>query len=165
MLLAHIRDAFGGAQRIHTETLLEALVEREDGPWALMWGKDLQNNNTRGPAARLSRMLRDFEVKSKDVRAGEDSRNKKGYERADFEDAWARYLPSMGKARPSTRLPYRGRYKGYRGYTAGGGDQGRSVRNVCSVPLRRGDARELSRHHPRRLPQCRARLRRGTRPT
>jgi hypothetical protein len=52
-----------------------------------VWGKDLENKNTRSPASRLARTLRPFEIKSKNVRVGD--KMAKGYERSDFEDTWA----------------------------------------------------------------------------
>jgi hypothetical protein len=41
---------------------------------------------------RLAQLLRPYGVRSKDLRIGDGIA--KGYERADFEDAWGRYVPA-----------------------------------------------------------------------
>jgi hypothetical protein len=70
-----------------TESLLSALHDLEEAPWAeLVAGKPL---NARG----LARRLGTYGVKSKVVRLGE--RTPRGYAREDFADAWARYLPDV----------------------------------------------------------------------
>jgi hypothetical protein len=45
-------------------------------------------------------MLKEHQVKSHQLRIGEDSR--KGYRRADLEDSWARYLPPRGSETSET---------------------------------------------------------------
>jgi uncharacterized protein DUF3631 len=44
---------------------------------------------------RLSRFLRDYDVRPRDIRADVDGEEKvrKGYRREDLHDAWLRYLP------------------------------------------------------------------------
>jgi hypothetical protein len=84
-LLAHIRDAFLEADKIWTDTLLRRLCERQESPWKDIKGRQL---NDRG----LADMLRPYGIRSKDIRL--DGLVRKGYNRADFADAWRRYLPS-----------------------------------------------------------------------
>src|SRR5262249_26596734 len=84
-LLAHIRDAFLEADKIWTDTLLRRLCERQESPWKDIKGRQL---NDRG----LADMLRPYGIRSKDIRL--DGSVRKGYSRADFADAWKRYLPS-----------------------------------------------------------------------
>ena len=43
---------------------------------------------------RLSAMLRDYDIRSANIRFGEPIGQVKGYYRADFADAWARYCPA-----------------------------------------------------------------------
>ena len=101
LLLAHCRDAFDtagtaaldGTRRITTAKLLETLVARgDDSPWAGWWGKDVDDGNTRKPAMRLAQLLRPYGIHSKDLWTG--NANAKGYEQADFADAWGRYVPA-----------------------------------------------------------------------
>lgn len=101
LLLTHVRDAFDtkgqaafdGSVRVTTAALLDALVNRGDeSPWAGWWSKSLDDGNTRKPAMRLAQLLRPFGVHSKDVKFPGGA-VVKGYERADFEDAWDRYVP------------------------------------------------------------------------
>jgi 5S rRNA maturation endonuclease (ribonuclease M5) len=84
------------ADRILTADLLRALVDRVEEPWAVEWGRDVaaapEDQAPRGPAARLATLLRPFGIQSRPLRDGD--RKGKGYFRADFADAFARYLPS-----------------------------------------------------------------------
>jgi Protein of unknown function (DUF3631) len=93
MLLSDIRyvlDALG-IDRISTKDLLEQLIEQEtDGPWAIWWESDIRHGNVRGPATKLARMLKRFEIKARTIRVSDDS-TAKGYLKTDFEDSWERY--------------------------------------------------------------------------
>lgn len=91
LLLAHVRDAIDERDRMPTGELLAALVEREDGPWGAWWGDLVDTGRTKGPASRLAKMLKPFGVIPKKMRIGEST--VRGYERQDFAEAWARYLP------------------------------------------------------------------------
>lgn len=84
-LLSDLRNVFGEHDALSTETILTALIEIEDAPWAELRGKPL---DSRG----LSNRLRPYGIKPKTVRIGD--RTPKGYERAELWDAWQRYLPS-----------------------------------------------------------------------
>lgn len=72
-LLGAIRKVFAARKtnRIRTVTLLEALVERDDEPWADWWGKDIINDNSKGPGYRLARLLKPFGVRPRKIRIGE----------------------------------------------------------------------------------------------
>jgi hypothetical protein len=83
-LLEDIRKAFQSDDKLPTEQLLYRLTELPESPWASIRGKPLDD---RGLAARL----RKYQVHPKTMRIGD--RTPRGYERADFEDPWARYLP------------------------------------------------------------------------
>jgi hypothetical protein len=84
-LLADIKQAMGG-EAMPTVTLLERLNEMEDSPWGNLHGKPL---DARGLSARL----RKYDIQRKQIRIG--SWTGKGYEPADFMDAWSRYLPPL----------------------------------------------------------------------
>jgi hypothetical protein len=82
-LLEHIREAIGQEPYIATTTLLDRLRERDESPWRDIKGKPL---DSRGLALRL----KGYGIKSKTVRVSGST--PKGYDSADFADAWKRYL-------------------------------------------------------------------------
>jgi hypothetical protein len=90
-LLADMRTAFGDADALATKTLLERLHAMEESPWNDIRGKAL---NDRSLAVRL----REYGIRSKTLRIGDVT--PKGYERADFIDVWARYLPPSSSPSP-----------------------------------------------------------------
>jgi hypothetical protein len=86
-----IRDASDGLERVTTEDLLKALVEKD--PWGGWWGDQVEAGRLKSPAARLSRMLGEFGIKPKQLwMAGGKTR---GYEFGDFAEAWERNLSSL----------------------------------------------------------------------
>jgi hypothetical protein len=94
-LLGAIREAFGSTNvdRLSTEHLLRLLVDQEsDAPWADWWEHELKNENTRGPAAKLARLLKSYGIRGRTIRLDDDS-TKRGYLREWFEEAWKRYCP------------------------------------------------------------------------
>ena len=112
-LLADIRTAFVWRDEepaeqqlldgLPTKVLLERLIAPEEAPWGDLRGKPLDNR-------RLAAMLKLYEIKPDTIRFDEQLQAKgfpsqaKGYRRADFEDAWARYLPSSSPP-PETSVP------------------------------------------------------------
>jgi putative DNA primase/helicase len=92
MLLADIRAVFGagdGADRISSRTLVERLVELDDRPWAEI-GR-ARKPLTENMLGRLLRTFRDRNLRSSTIRFADDSKAK-GYYRAAFDDAFARWL-------------------------------------------------------------------------
>jgi hypothetical protein len=89
LLLRDIEHIFGtfSDDKIKTETLLDRLHGIEDGPWlTYSHGKPLD-------ARRLARLLRPHGIKPKTIRFHPGSQGEaKGYYKADFADAWKRYL-------------------------------------------------------------------------
>jgi Protein of unknown function (DUF3631) len=87
-LLADLRQVFQttGAEALYTSTILEALHQLEDAPWADWYGHPLTTRD-------LARLLRPYQVESKNVRERGTGSPRKGYARADLHDAWARYVP------------------------------------------------------------------------
>jgi hypothetical protein len=87
-LLADLHELFAerGAERLASADLVEALVAREDRPWP-EWkgGRPLT-------VRQLARLLGRFGIAPKAIRLGD--RTPRGYEREQFTDAFARYLPS-----------------------------------------------------------------------
>jgi hypothetical protein len=92
-LLADIRLVFAGheGERISTVDLIAALRSEEESPWT-------DDRDALTPH-RLSRLLRPYEIRSKQARV--DGANLKTYERETFVEIWERYLgepPSPGEA-------------------------------------------------------------------
>ena len=90
MLLADVREVCrekGDPARIASTALDEVLRNLPERPWAAMskTGKPIT-------AQARGRMLADYGIHAKTLRFPDGSRGK-GYERADFEAAWAAYLP------------------------------------------------------------------------
>jgi Protein of unknown function (DUF3631) len=86
-LLADLRAVFdaAGADALYTTSILDALHKLEDAPWADWYGHPLASKD-------LSKLLRPFDVRPKDVREAGGA-NRKGYTRADLHQPWARYVP------------------------------------------------------------------------
>jgi hypothetical protein len=87
-LLEHCREAFADEEKLTTKVLLQFLIERDESPWADMRGKPLNER-------LLAKMLRPYGIKSRTIRDSHDGgKTPKGYHKADFADAWNRYLPA-----------------------------------------------------------------------
>jgi hypothetical protein len=86
-LLADCRAAFGGATALPTAALITRLRADPEAPWS-----DPPPGLT---PMRLAAMLRDYDIRSVNIRFGEPTGQAKGYYAADFTDAWARYCPSQ----------------------------------------------------------------------
>ncbi len=89
-ILADIRRLFadrGEPESLTTEEILYLLRQDVESPWA-EWGR-------KGLDARdLSKMLREYDIKSGNVRIA-DGTQRKGYMRNKFLDAWRRYCPTV----------------------------------------------------------------------
>jgi hypothetical protein len=93
------------ADRLRTGDLLAGFVALDERPWSNLRGEPL---DARGLAYRLKR----YDVKP-DVHRF-DTVTARGYLRADFEDAWSRYLPSLIPTNCVTRVtPETGAGSGY----------------------------------------------------
>ena len=90
-LLADIRHIFNSSNtgdHIKSTHLVASLIAIEEAPWGNLWGRPLD-------LRRLSGLLKDYGITPKQIRV--DGGNQlRGYERADFADAWLRYLPAEG---------------------------------------------------------------------
>jgi hypothetical protein len=85
-LLADLRQVFAGDERLDTKTVIDRLTKVEEAPWADLDGKRLD-------ARALANRLRPYGIRPKVIRVGD--KTPRGYERADLQDAWARYLPDL----------------------------------------------------------------------
>ncbi len=88
-LLADIRAAMAGADKIATADLLDRLAKIDEAPWGDMWGKPLD-------ARRLAKLLKGYDVRPDSIRIEGHASTVKGYAAEWFADAWARYLPAEG---------------------------------------------------------------------
>jgi hypothetical protein len=101
-LLGDIKHVFdeAGTDRLTTRSIIEGLAAIEDDrPWALWFEDALRNDKLKAAAARLARRLKGFKVKPCKIRLGDETAQ--GYHRADFQNAWKRYLPA---AAPPSRI-------------------------------------------------------------
>jgi Protein of unknown function (DUF3631) len=92
-LLADLRTIFGAAEAMSTKSILDLLNKLEESPWSDLRGKPLDDRG-------LAHRLRQYSIKSKNISIG--SQRPKGYDRADFYDAWQRYLPPLSPAASAT---------------------------------------------------------------
>jgi hypothetical protein len=97
-LLADIkRVIFGDEEKVHTVTLLDRLCNLSESRW-----NDVDGRGHKLTDRGLADMLKDYGVRShKQIKLNQV--NRAGYVKAEFEDAWNRYLPT-GSTR-STRSP------------------------------------------------------------
>jgi len=113
MLLADIRDIFtraGDPARMPTREILDALIDREDRPWAEYRGKPLSGQG-------LAALLRRFDIHPERETQRDGPRTFKGYARSSFVKAWQVWVPNEPgddscdglEGEPShTQLPYAG---------------------------------------------------------
>lgn len=85
-LLADVKTAFGGAARLASAELLDRLHAMHEAPWGDWYGKPL---SPRG----LAKLLEPYGIGPGHWRDGLGT--VRGYSAADFQDAWARYVPDV----------------------------------------------------------------------
>jgi Protein of unknown function (DUF3631)/Primase C terminal 2 (PriCT-2)/Bifunctional DNA primase/polymerase, N-terminal len=86
MLLSDIRAAFAKVDRLSSDNIVTHLAGLDERPWSeFSKGRSITK-------AGLARLLKPFAIFPKTIRF-DDKNTAKGYYRADFEDAFARYLP------------------------------------------------------------------------
>ncbi|MFC4906599.1 DUF3631 domain-containing protein [Actinomadura gamaensis] len=83
--LTDCRAAFGTDTALPTAVLLDRLKNAPESPWADFGPSGLTPH-------RLGAMLREYEIRSSNIRFP-NGQQAKGYLRADFREAWARYCP------------------------------------------------------------------------
>lgn len=100
LLLPHVYQAFqeDGCGKLSSQDLVEALFDRQDGPWAAMWGRDvsrsqdergLWRNDTRVVGSKLAGMLKPFGIAPTKIKTAA-GRALQGYREEDFADTWTR---------------------------------------------------------------------------
>ncbi|HUR06145.1 MAG TPA: DUF3631 domain-containing protein [Nonomuraea sp.] len=86
-LLADCRTAFGADAALPTAALLERLKADPETGWA-------DYGPTGLTAMKLGVILREYDIRSTTIRFPAPTGQAKGYQRADFTDAWQRYCPA-----------------------------------------------------------------------
>jgi len=88
-LLADIRAVFDerGIDRLASAALAAALHEIEEAPWGEWYGNQITAN-------AIARLLKPYDVQPRKLRIGDET--PRGYTRAQFADAWERYIPENG---------------------------------------------------------------------
>jgi Protein of unknown function (DUF3631) len=99
-LLRDIRAVFEklGSVRLVTDSLIQNLREIEESPWAVIRKGEPIN------ARYLAQKLRKYGIEPKPQRDGDQIF--KGYSRAQFEDAWSRYLPPQPQQKSVTSVTH-----------------------------------------------------------
>jgi hypothetical protein len=89
-LLADLKAIFytSTLDALPTEVILRRLTAIPEAPWADLKGKPITDRV-------LASKLRQYGVRSRDVRVGDRSSPLKGYVKEDLHDVWARYLPAL----------------------------------------------------------------------
>jgi len=102
LLLQHIYEAFhqsDGTRRMASRDLVEALFDREDGPWAAMWKQDVSRKQNesgvwvddyRVVGVKLAAMLKPFGIEGRKVKVPGMVKPLQGYRVEDFTDTWSR---------------------------------------------------------------------------
>lgn len=88
-LLVDCHTAFGDDPALSTASLLDRLKRDPEAPWSTFGASP-----TGLTPARLGSLLREYEIRSANVRFPDGSQAK-GYQRAHFADAWMRYCPDL----------------------------------------------------------------------
>jgi hypothetical protein len=86
LLLKHLKDIFGDADKLATEIVLARLHDLPESPWKDIKGRPLEETG-------LATRLRPFGVRPTKIRVGEDTR--RGYRADHLYDAWKRYVPPL----------------------------------------------------------------------
>jgi hypothetical protein len=81
-LLADIKDVYGEADKLWTETILHDLHDIPEAPWGQWFGQPLKDRE-------LAKLLKPYGIRSRDVKINEI--NRKGYYRAQFTESWNSY--------------------------------------------------------------------------
>jgi Protein of unknown function (DUF3631)/VirE N-terminal domain len=104
-LLTAIKAVFDekDTDRLQTKELLEALIVREDGPWALWFEDALKHGTLSQAGSKLAGKLKPYKIKPEQVRFGDDGA--KGYLKSHFEKAWKLYLPDSAPVEETAETP------------------------------------------------------------
>jgi hypothetical protein len=97
VLLSAIMTVFT-TETIASRELIQTLADDEESPFVKWWNRD-RDEPERWAPARLAKLLKPYGIKSK--QRWIDEKNQRGYERADFDDAWSRYVDTPTTVGPA----------------------------------------------------------------
>jgi hypothetical protein len=126
ILLRDLRAVFGDRDKLSTDTILEALHDIDESPWADLRGKPL---DARGLARRLSK----YGVRPKQMRMGDAI--VRGYEAADLADPWSRYLPHPSPETDVTSVTPLQTRNAVTDVTASADNGGEPLCRACGYPM------------------------------
>ena len=88
-LLRDIQQVFAelGDDRIPSQVLADSLAQMEESPWGDLRGRPMTPRD-------LAKMLKSFRIHPTQIRFTSE-KSIKGYLKADFMDAWSRYIPVL----------------------------------------------------------------------
>jgi hypothetical protein len=116
ILLEDCRTIFDrtGIDRLTSEALIAALLEQEgDISWSEWRGMRDDQQPRKLSQGELARLLRPFRILPRSMRVKGSDKTRKGYLRASFESAWARYCSERETAAQKSNIRYLdGRRKG-----------------------------------------------------
>ncbi|GIF91375.1 DUF3631 domain-containing protein [Catellatospora chokoriensis] len=93
-LLNDCRAAFGDDDALPTAVLLDRLKADPESPWT-------DHGSSNLTPLKLGTLLREYDIRSANIRFGPPIGQVKGYSRADFTDAWTRYCPPTDTTTPT----------------------------------------------------------------
>lgn len=129
--LADIRTVLNdeGSDRIASSALALRLAAIEESPWGPRFGRDFD-------ARELAKLLKPFGIRPHSIRADDDrTKTPKGYYRHDFDDAWARYLPSSEKPPQAPQPPQANKIRGF----SSAATDAMAKHDLAEPPLTAGD--------------------------
>jgi hypothetical protein len=115
VLLSDIRDIFSRtvADRMASEVLVKALLDIEESGWSEYRGPRDDQTPRKLSQGEMARLLRPFGIRPRSIwprgKRSKGDTSRKGYYRAHFERAWARYCSPTGTAAQPTNIVYFGR--------------------------------------------------------
>jgi Protein of unknown function (DUF3631) len=140
LLLLHVYGAFqdDGSGKLTSHDLVEALFDRQDGPWAAMWARDVTssqsnsgvwNRDYRVVYSKLAGMLKAFGIAPTKIKIA-TGQALQGYRREDFADTWTR----LGIGDGTTGTKRTPKVKRVRGRTSDGTETEPGHRGSGEVP-------------------------------
>jgi hypothetical protein len=109
LLLRDIRQVFNvhASDRLSTATLLAALHRDDGADWCEFCGIRGNQQPHKLKVSELATMLREFKIRPRTIwptKRAPETKSKKGYRRADFEQAWRQYCPEDGTPSQSSNV-------------------------------------------------------------
>ncbi|WP_158513481.1 DUF3631 domain-containing protein [Dehalogenimonas formicexedens] len=95
-LLTDLKQIFSTQTYMFTADMIEGLLSLDESPWNDLRGKPINGK-------KMASLLKSYGIRSQSIREG--NQTPKGYYRADFDDAWKRYLPHTVRQSATSATP------------------------------------------------------------